>query len=380
MHILLLPSWYFPAGTGDLPGRVVHHLAAGLREEGLDARVLYADYSPKGSLLKKRSFQQEEGVPTMRISGFYPPKKNEFLMRWWIQRYVKDIMRYILEQGKPDLIHAHSYFTAAVCAALQEKLKVPFIYTERLSSFVLERIPKHHYPFLPGCFERSTAITCVSPGLLDRLQPHTSKHISVIPNFFDEHIFYPWTDDIKKDVFTWVTVGEPAHVKGLDILLRSFALLKSKMPGFEMTLLLVDRIPEQKELEKLAESLGIINDIQWTGLLTQTGLAEIFRQSHAFVSSSRVETFGKVIIEAQACGLPAAVTLTDGGKYIVGNSQQGETCVPGSVESLTMAMGSLISRYKDFKPQSIADHITRRFGKKVVVRQWVQFYKSIVQC
>lgn len=378
MRVLLLPSWYFPAGTDVLSGRMVHHLASGLRDEGMDASVFFADYSPKGPLIKKVSFQTEDGVPTWRISGFFPPKKTEYLMRWWIQRFVKDLLRYIRKQGKPDIIHAHSYFAAAVCAALQKHITIPFIYTERLSTFVLESIPKHHYPFLPGCFERATAITCVSPGLLDRMQRHTAMRIHVIPNFFDETIFYPEPEVKKSGPFSWITVGEPAHVKGLDLLLRSFALLKSEMQGVGMKLILADQIPEQKELQALADTLAISGDIEWAGLLTQKKLAERFRQSHAFVSASRAETFGKVIIEAQACGLPVVATLTDGGKYIVNTPEQGETAVPGSVESLTAAMGKVFIRYQDFNPQQISSRITKRFGRKVVVQQWMHLYKSIV--
>ncbi len=299
-------------------------------------------------------------------------------MRWWVRRYVRDVLNYVKKEGRPDLIHAHSYFAAAVCAALQEHVSIPFIYTERLSSIVLGSIPKHHYPFLPGCFEQASSITCVSPGLLDRMQPHTSRRISVIPNFFDESIFFPGPSSTKFQKFTWVTAGEPAHIKGLDILIRAFALLKSKMQGTEMTLILADKIPEQKELQTLAESLNIASDIQWVGLLSQSRLAQVFRQSHAYVSASRVETFGKVIIEAQACGLPVVATMTDGAKYIVKTPDQGETAVPGSVESLTTAMGLVFSRYGDFMPEQITSLAIRRFGKKVVLQQWIQLYKSIL--
>ena len=378
MHVLILPSWYFPPGTPEIAGRMFHQLAKGLRDEGLDARVLYSDYSTKGPIFRKNSYNIEDGVPTWRTSQFFVPKTNAFFMRMWINRYVRDILRYVEQEGKPDVIHAHSYFAAAVCAALQQNVQIPFIYTERLSGFILESIPMHHYPFLPGCFQQAAAITCVSPGLLSRMQPHSPKPIRVIPNFFDETIFYPDPTVKKDDLFTWVCIGEPAHVKGLDILLHAFAALTERMKEVPMRLVLIDRIPEQESLVKLAIELGINERLTWTGLISQEEIAWILRSSHALVSASRVETFGKVIIEAQACGLPVAATKTDGAEYIITHAQQGELATPGSPESLMAAMGKLYVSYAKYDATGIHALTEKRFGRKSVMRQWIQLYQSIV--
>lgn len=378
MHVLILPSWYFPPGTQEIAGRMFHHLAHGLRENDIDARVLHSDYSTKGPLFKKVRFATEEAVPTWRTTQFFPPKGNTFLLKIWIRKYVNDILAYIHKEGKPDLIHAQSYLAASVCAALQEKAKIPFIYTERLSGFVLQKIPKHHYPILSGCFIHASMITCVSPGLLDRMQPHTDKPIKVVPNFFDGRIFYPDATTQKSNVFTWVSIGEPAHVKGLDILFHAFAALKKKLSEASMQLILIDEIPEKEELIKLAQSLGITDHVQWTGLITQTEIAGILRKSHALISASRVETFGKAIIEAQACGLPVVATKTDGADYIVTSSKQGELADIGSPESLMRAMGKLFTGYSTYDPDTIHDIVEKRFGQKTVIQQWIKLYNSVL--
>jgi glycosyltransferase involved in cell wall biosynthesis len=377
MHVLILPSWYFDAGTPDIAGRMFHHLAKGLGEEGIDARILYASFSPKDPFFRKTSFSEEEGVLTWRSSQFFLPKGNQFLMQVWIHRYVDVMLKYIRNEGKPDLIHAHSYLAAAVCAVLQEKIQIPFIYTERLSSFVLEKIPKYHYPFLKGCFEKASQITCVSPGLLDRMQPHTQKRIKVIPNFFDENLFYPDRKIEKYPSFTWLSIGEPAHIKGLDLLLRAFAGLKEKLRDIPMQLMLIDEIPEKQELNKLAESLGIAAFLSWTGLITQTEIAEHMRRSHVLVSASRVETFGKAIIEAQACGLPVVATRTDGAVFILNSSRQGELAEVGSIESLMHAMGKVYAGYASYDDDAIHAIVQKRFSRKVIIHQWMECYKSV---
>jgi glycosyltransferase involved in cell wall biosynthesis len=178
-------------------------------------------------------------------------------------------------------------------------------------------------------------------------------------------------------VFTWVSIGEPAHVKGLDILFHAFAALKQRMADVPMQLVLIDRIPEQEELVKLAQSLHIDQDLQWTGLITQTEIADILRKSHVLISASRVETFGKAIIEALACGIPVTATKTDGADYIMTSSQQGELAAIGSPESLMRAMGKVYAGYADYNPQAIHDLVERRFSKRTVILQWIKLYKSM---
>lgn len=378
MHVLILPSWYFSPDKQEIAGRMFHHLAGSLRDQGIDARVLYSSYSVKGPLFKKRTFLEEEGVPTWRTFQFFPPKVNTLLFKIWIKKYVIDVLAYIRKEGKPDVIHAQSYLAAAVCAALQDNEKIPYIYTERLSSFILENIPNHHYPFLSGCFEKASAITCVSPGLLDRMQPHTNQKIRVIPNFYDEQIFYPDVNVQKNPSFTWISVGEPAHIKGLDILFQAYGALKERLKEVPMQMILVDDIREKEELIKLAQTLGIERDLVWTGLISQTALAAILRTGHVLVSASRVETFGKAILEAHACGLPVVATRTDGAKYILTSPQQGELAEPGSPESLMHAMGKVYTGYSMYNANTIYTFVEKRFSRQHVTAQWIQCYKAII--
>lgn len=377
MHILLMPSWYFPHGSQEIQGRMVLHLAQGLRQRGFDARILYTDYHFKGPFIRKVTWQTEEYVPTMRISGFLPPKRNKGIMTWWLRRCKRDVREYIALHGRPDVIHAHSYFAASVCAALSDEFRIPFIYTERLSSFVSAKIPSCHLPFLQTCFDKADMLTCVSPGLRKALHRFSNREISVIPNFVDETIFHPGMNELKNEVFTWVSVGEPASVKGLDLLIHAFSLLKTKVPETEMQLILVDRIAEQQELQHLAAELNVGQHIQWPGLITQQQLATLYRSSHVMVSASRIETFGKAIIEALACGLPVVATKTDGAIYIVDKKELGELTETENAQMLATAMYHVMYHYDQYDPNTLSSAISARFGKEVILSQWIAQYKSV---
>lgn len=378
MHLLLLPSWYFPFGSQAIAGRMFYHLASGLRENDIDARILYSNYAATESLIKKEEANVEEGVPTWRYSQMYPPKVNAFILQLWQKRCANDILNYIEKEGQPDLIQAHSYLAATVASLVQKKIQIPFVYTERLSVFMTDKIPEFHFPFIREVCETADHITAVSPGMARCLERFTHRRVQVIPNFYDPHVFYPAPKQKKFDAFTWLSIGEPAYIKGLDILFHAFARMKGLNRHESMQLILVDDIPRKAELLQLAKSLSIEKDVIWKGLVSQEELASIINRSHILVSASRIETFGKAIIEAQACGLPVVVTKTEGAQYTITNALQGEKAEIGDIDSLVRAMDQAMKHYPFYEPNKISTTVAARFSKEVVLREWISLYQSIL--
>ena len=162
MHILILPSWYFSRDSQEITGRMFHHLARGLREKAMDARILYSEYSTSSPLLKKEEHEEEEGVPTWRYRQFYPPKLTKLILTLWKNKCVGDILDYISKEGEPDLIHAHSYLAASIASAVHQEIGVPFIYTERLSAFMTDSVPDHHSTLFEEIFTHAVCIKNVS--------------------------------------------------------------------------------------------------------------------------------------------------------------------------------------------------------------------------
>ena len=70
----------------------------------------------------------------------------------------------------------------------------------------------------------------------------------------------------------------------------------------------------------LAEKL---QDAEMPGVLRGEALAEAYANMDLFVFPSRTDTFGNVVLEALACGVPAIVTAEGGPQYIVDNGVSG---------------------------------------------------------
>jgi glycosyltransferase involved in cell wall biosynthesis len=127
---------------------------------------------------------------------------------------------------------------------------------------------------------------------------------------------HPWLANKDRPVF--VTAGRLVEMKDQRTLLRAFALHVREHPS---RLILLGSGPMLNELRDLAASLGIADDVAFTGFVRNP--LPYMRAADAFVLSSRSEGFGNVLVEAMGCGTPIVSTdcphgpadILAGGKY-----------------------------------------------------------------
>jgi glycosyltransferase involved in cell wall biosynthesis len=105
-----------------------------------------------------------------------------------------------------------------------------------------------------------------------------------------------------------ISLGRIHPKKGTDILIEAFAGTLAKDSAWHLVIVGPDQIGWKKELEALAEKLGIAPRITWTGSLAGTLKWGAFSASEVFVLPSHQENFGIVVAEAMACNLPVIVS------------------------------------------------------------------------
>ena len=98
---------------------------------------------------------------------------------------------------------------------------------------------------------------------------------------------------------TVVTVGRLTHVKGYDMLLRSWKIVEERMPDWE--LLFTGDGDERDNLKKLSEDLNLSN-VKFLGKTDEVKAA--YKGGSVFALSSRNEGFPMVLLEAMSFGLP----------------------------------------------------------------------------
>lgn len=134
---------------------------------------------------------------------------------------------------------------------------------------------------------------------------------SVLPNAVDVDLFRPMDREACRSALGLPLqgrvlgyVGRLVEEKGLRDLIRALPRLSST------DVVLVGRGPARSDLENEAERLGVGDRVHWVGPQPLASLPALMNAFDALVLPSRTteswkEQFGRVLIEAEACGVPA---------------------------------------------------------------------------
>lgn len=164
--------------------------------------------------------------------------------------------------------------------------------------------------------------------------------VAVIPQFgVDPELFAPEPRPDNPH-FTIGYAGRLVPEKGVDVLLRACARLTAAT--WEVRLL--GDGPTREELAALAAELGIRNRVHFLERLPSTEMAGFYRALDALVlpSVSRpnwVEQFGRVLIEAMACGVPVVGSNCGEIPHVIGDA--GLVFPEGEAEALADALAAL---------------------------------------
>lgn len=121
--------------------------------------------------------------------------------------------------------------------------------------------------------------------------------------------------------FLLLFVGMNFEAKGLDTILSAVARARAAQPSATVHLLVVGRGNELR-YRQLAQSLGIVDVVKFAGIQT-VGLEQYYGAADALILLSAFDTFGMVILEAMAAGLPVVIGSNVGARDIVEDGANG---------------------------------------------------------
>lgn len=166
------------------------------------------------------------------------------------------------------------------------------------------------------------------------------KNLKVIGRGVDKLLFNPehrshelrkaWGAGEQTTVLMYV--GRVSPEKGIDTVIKAFRALQLAQLHRDLKLVIVGDGPDKARLMQEyipSESVNLASqpmtaDIIFTGFQTGEGLASHYASADAFVFASQVETFGNVVTEAMASGLPV-FAYHDAAAAMLVDSQCGQT-------------------------------------------------------
>ncbi|PYJ28472.1 MAG: glycosyl transferase, partial [Verrucomicrobia bacterium] len=99
-------------------------------------------------------------------------------------------------------------------------------------------------------------------------------------------------------------------------------------------------------------------------------LAAAYASADVFVFPSTTDTFGNVILEAQACGLPVVVSDSGGPKELVVNKATGLITKSHDVEDFTRAIRALVT------DSALRERMGKSARNSVMDRSWPRAFSK----
>lgn len=379
-HILFISSWY-PSNKRSAGTFVELHLLA-LQSRGCECAIMLNGEVTLGNFLKtgmsadkfldyrrKSDIRTLENLTVHKLPlRFY---KNPIAQRKAniLETSERNLQVYIDKYGKPDVIFHHGVFNYCYLTEhLRTKFKIPVWYMENSPKMNGGDIPCAN-PFdsreeLINFAHSADRRFAVTKAYVEKMKTLFSVEFELCPNVITDSFFIdPEIVEKDSEVFQFVNVAILDPRKNQALILKAFAENYRGNSRFKLAIAGDGRLLET--LKNKAVELGIADQAQILGFQSREQIVALLDKSHCFVLASHSETFGVVVIEAMARGLPAISSRIDGTKEIF-NEENGVLFEPGDAKDLAVKMNEVVSNYSQFEPEQIVRSVRNNFGPDAV--------------
>ena len=210
---------------------------------------------------------------------------------------------------------------------------------------------------LDAC-RQATGLVCVCRMLADRLTEAgvDASKVHVVSNGVDAMRFhFRSREEVHRalalsspDAATFqyiLFVGNLVPVKGPDLLLEAWSLLRSRQLNNSATpqLVIIGDGPMRRALEKQAARLGISNSVVFLGARPHEEIALWLNAVNGLCLPSRSEGMPNVILEALASGLPVVAADVGACREMLEDEPAAQVVDPGRADLLATAMSKMLS-------------------------------------
>ncbi|MEH7236560.1 N-acetyl-alpha-D-glucosaminyl L-malate synthase BshA [Bacillus sp. JJ1562] len=296
-------------------------------------------------------------------------------------------MAEVTKREKLDLLHVHYAVPHAACAYLAKQMvggDVKIVTTLHGTDITVLGYDPSLTELIRFGIEQSDAVTAVSKSLVEQtyelIEP--KKEIKTIYNFVDEKIYYKRNVTnlrkqygIEEDEKIIIHVSNFRKVKRVPDVVHAFNLIQKEVKS---KLLLVGDGPELTTACKLINKFGLGDKVLLLG--KQENLPELYSISDLKLLLSEKESFGLVLIEAMACGVPTIGTNVGGIPEVIDEGVDGYICEPGDIEDIANKSIALLKNsnlHKKMSKQAIRS-VQQKFNYERIVNDYEDLYYSIL--
>ena len=295
-------------------------------------------------------------------------------------------MAEVIKEEKLDILHVHYAIPHAVCAVLARDMSgedIGIVTTLHGTDISVLGEDSTLAPAIKYGIDHSDIVTTVSQALkeetYDRID--TVKPIETIYNFVDEDVFHPMNGADLKARFgihenerVLIHVSNFRKIKNIPHVIEAFMKVREAMPA---KLLLVGDGPEKHRVMDQVKESPYKEDVLFLG--KQENVAELFSISDLKLLLSEKESFGLVLLEAMACGVPGIGTNIGGIPEVIEHGENGFIVELGDVDAVARHAIELLGdeeKLSQFRLAAI-EAVQTKFRSEAIIEQYEKLYERL---
>jgi len=203
-----------------------------------------------------------------------------------------------------------------------------------------------------------------------------AERIRMVYNGLDADFFRPVNGEPKRPYSLLFVGNTDDPKKGILYLLQALRLLPEKV-----TLTIVDQgAPHKTYAPRLAQKLGVVSRITFTGKVSAEALRQLYISSQAVVLPSLYEGFGLPAAESMACGTPVIATRAGALPEVVGEDGAGILVPTRDPRALADAIQQVLRDGREIAKMGAVgrQRVEKLFTWKRVAERTVEAYKELL--
>lgn len=363
MRVAIFTDTFIPQVNG--VAKTIGRLANFLTVQGIDCLVVAPETGLTG----------DYGYQLHALPGFDLPFYQECKIA--IPSYT-EISRQ-LDFFKPDMVHLATEVSMGLCGlkyATSNHLPLVSSYhtnfPQYLSYYKLGLFANWTWKYLKWFHNQCLKNYCPSVSTMQLLEKKGIRNLEQWGRGIDTSLYNPAKADPSFKVrigaenkTLLLYVGRLAPEKDLDILVESMGIIRHSHP--DIHLVMTGDGPLSAKLKEETPP-----NITFTGYLHGEELAMVYASCDLFVFPSTTETYGNVILEAMASGLPVVAAYSGGIKENLLDRSNGLACRPRSVKDMVKAIIELKEN------QALRLTLASQARAFSLTRSWDQIFKGLL--
>lgn len=380
-HALHLTTWH-PYIDG-VSGTFVLEQCAALRDASVTVGLLFSriqglrGFRPQRLARGAPGFvKMEQPVPTFGFKSWSMPGMNGLASAMNERMLCNRYAAYVRVLGRPDILHAHVALAAGQAARrIAADTGLGYVVTEHSSEILNGMASARKRRAAAAVYADARCVLAVSSGLADSIRSICpTANIRVVGNLVREAVFAlrKQPADSRSRVIV-VSIGSLSPNKRTHDAIAALAGLPLPLRD-QIEHWIVGDGPARDALAAQAAAGGVRTIFH--GNMAHDRTMQLLADADLLLHASEYETFGIVVAEAMALGVPVVATRCGGPESFV-NGTTGVLVPVGDVDALRCAVIGIVKDRNAWKARSaaIAQYARDRFHESNVVSAIIESYR-----